>query len=210
MALRLLVLEPSASPAPSSLPPLMKTTKVLSPRLAQKQAWGSRLTSPGSLSYRTLPKDLGQLGLRQSLKEQTQRELVRTLRHGRALVLEARGPRHKPALLEVLEAKWQSMPERWSLERKVLECTLNPPGQIHALSHPIPQPLIVYLSHSPIGRKVLSEALAQMSTTRLDLASNGARITEALRTRSISSIQGFAPSSTKRKKDGKSRPMRKT
>lgn len=202
MALRLLVLEPSSTPTPTRLPPLLKTTKATSPRLTQEQAtaWASRLTSPSSVSYRSIPKLLGLKGLKQSLQDQTQRERVRTLRQGRALVLEPNGRRERPVLLEVLEAKWQDMPERWSLERKVLECTLDPPTQIHALSHPISQSLINYLSHSPVGRKVLSEALAHMPTTRLDFASNGARITEALRNRSVTSIQGFGPNIKNKKK----------
>ena len=203
MSLRLLVLEPSSTPIPTTLPPLLKTTKATSPRRIEEQAtsWASRLTSPSSVSYRSIPKLLGLKGLKQSLQDQTQRERVRTLRQGRALVLEPNGRRERPVLLEVLEAKWQDMPERWSLERKVLECTLDPPTQIHALSHPISQSLIHYLSHSPVGRKVLSEALAHMPTTRLDFASNGARITEALRNRSVTSIQGFGPNNKNKKKE---------
>lgn len=142
-------------------------------------------------------------------KEEAEHEVMRTLRHKRFVVeapeensvlirslsntrLQLPVP-DRPVILELLEAKWSSMPAHWSIDRKILECTLNPPEVISALDKPISKQLVEVLSKSPTGRKVLREAVAHMPKARLKIGGNEPTIMRALKERNLSSIQGFVP-----------------
>ena len=97
----------------------------------------------------------------------------------------------RPVMLEVLEAKWAQFPKEWTIERRVLECTLSPPSYLPSLEDPVPKPLIETLSRSPLGVEVLKEALSDMPRARLYRCCNYANITTSLKERSLSQSRAF-------------------
>jgi len=94
------------------------------------------------------------------------------------------------ALLELLERKWADYPKHWSVRRRVLDCSLNPPTMVPGEAQPVSVPLIDQLSQCPLGRVVLQEAMLHMPRSRLYRNKNYSNIDRALKERSI---QGYKP-----------------
>jgi hypothetical protein len=91
------------------------------------------------------------------------------------------------ALLELLEKKWPEYPGNWSVTRRVLDCSLNPPAEVPGEHQPVPVALIDVLSKCPLGRAVLKDALLHIPTSRLSRNRNCSNIEQALKQRSIQS-----------------------
>lgn len=87
----------------------------------------------------------------------------------------------RAAVLELLETNWANFPSHWSLERRLMDCSLNPPLCVPSTTRPISTSLLTSLGKSALGRSVLQDALIRLPTARLTHHSNFTNITNALK-----------------------------
>ena len=121
-------------------------------------------------------------------KQASESELIRSLRKSQYVLVRSERQLEKPALLELVEAKWASLPKGWSTDRKILETAMNPPSAVAGVGRQIPKRVIDDLSRSNLGRRLIREGLSRIPPERLRRNLNSIHLEHALHSREFSVV----------------------